>query len=185
MSDTWISIPIDEQTHVLATLNKLLHEVVPGLITSKSKNPPDPLGGCLVLTTADGAPIIAGLVSGVVPRTAVDRLMVVALEQANRLALHPFHLTSHSSRKPRAEIFDFHGDLQPWGQRGGAIRTSQHILSYAGYEFPEKWSEAAMFVLAIKLGWISQETVFRRISAKRNPHLRPLLEACIWVEYKD
>ncbi|MGB3072978.1 MAG: hypothetical protein WBB68_01830 [Candidatus Moraniibacteriota bacterium] len=67
----------------------------------------------------------------------------------------------------------------------GAIRAGRYLLSFSGFRFPEKWNEAAMFVLAIKLGWISQETVFRRISAKRNPHLRPLLEACIWVEYKD
>jgi hypothetical protein len=174
---------MSEKERVHSKMDKLQYEIA-GLMAGRGKRPGSP-GGSLALTTADGAPIIAGEIFGVVPRTAVDRLTVVALEQATRLALHPFHLTSHSSRKPRAEIFDFHGNLQPWGQRGGAIRTSQHILSYAGYEFSEKWNEAAMFTLAIKLGWINQETVFRRISAKRNPHLRPLLEACIWVEYKD
>jgi hypothetical protein len=92
------------------------------------------------------------------------------------------YLTSYRSRNPKATVLiDGEEVFHPcWG---GAIRADQYLLSFSG--FPEKWDEAVMFALAIKLGWINQETVFRLISAKRNPHLRPLLKACIWVEYED
>lgn len=183
MSEGMICMRISEKERVRSTMDRLQYEVA-GLVTGKGKLS-DLSGGCLAMTTTDGGLIIAGELFGVVPRIEVDRLMAVALEQATRLALHPFSRTSYSSRKPSAEIVDFQGNSQPWGQRGGAVRACLHILSYAGHKFPEKWNEAVVFVLAIKLGWIKPEKALSRISPKRNPHLRPLLEACnTWVEYE-
>ena len=67
------------------------------------------------------------------------------------------------------------GRKQPWGKWGGAIRAGDYIISFSG--FPELWDEAAMLVLAIRMGWLDQTATLRRISRKRNPHFRVLLEA--------
>lgn len=140
---------------------------------------PDCTGGYLAWTDSNGVPFIAGLMWGSMPADKAVKRQETALEKATRLALHNLHRTSYRSRNPKAVvIIDGVEVLRPrWG---GAIRAGADILSFSG--FPEKWDEAAMFVLAIKLGWISRDDVFRHISPKRNPHLRPLLEACHWTE---
>ncbi|MFZ1654860.1 MAG: hypothetical protein WBO92_02730 [Candidatus Moraniibacteriota bacterium] len=164
---------------VIAAVDRVL-TVAKELLDQRGR--PDCTGGYFTWTFDDGAPIIAGLLWGFMPLDKALKRQEFALEKATRLALHHMHLTSYRSRNPKATVvIDGEEVLRPrWG---GAIRAGKYLLSFSG--FPEKWDEAAMFALAIKLGWINQETVFRRISAKRNPHLRPLLEACIWVEYKD
>ncbi|QQR78406.1 MAG: hypothetical protein IPJ68_05000 [Candidatus Moraniibacteriota bacterium] len=140
---------------------------------------PDCSGGYLAWTFADGTPIIAGLMWGEMPLEKTAKRQEFALEKPTRLALYNLHLTSYRTRNPKATIV-IDGKEVPCPRFGGAIRAGKYLLSFSG--FPEKWDEAAMFVLAIKLGWISRETVFRHISPKRNPHLRPLLEACNWTE---
>lgn len=138
----------------------------------------DCTGGYLAWTDSGGISII-NIMWGWMPVGKAAKRQEFALEKATRLALHNLHRTSYRSRNPKAlAIVDGEEVLRPrWG---GAIRAGQNILSFSG--FPEKWDEAAMFVLAIRLGWIGREDVFRHISPKRNPHLRPLLEACHWTD---
>ncbi len=151
--------------HVIETAAKVLAQASDMLAKADR---PDCTGGYLVWTDSNGTPYIAGLMWGFMPLEKAAKRQEVALEKARRLALHNLHRTSYRTRNPKE------------GRWGGGIRASEHILSFSG--FPEKWDEAAMFVLAIKLGWIRRDDVFRHISPKRNPHLRPLLEACHWTE---
>lgn len=101
------------------------------------------------------------------------------LDKVTNLTLHPDHLTSYRTRNPKARIKE-HGRWVDRPRWGGAIRAAANIISISG--FPEKWDEACAFVIAIKMGWLEQAFVLRRISSKRNPHLRPLLQACHWTE---
>lgn len=79
------------------------------------------------------------------------------------------HFTSYESRNPEIN------------RLGGAVRGFQHIYAFSG--LPEQlWDEAAMFVLAIRLHQLRTDDVLAQISKERNPHLRPLLEACHWTE---
>lgn len=151
--------------HVIETAAKVLAQASDMLAKADR---PDKTGGYLAWTDSNGTPFIAGLMWGIMPVDKAAKRQEYALEKATRLTLHNLHRTSYRSRNPKEERW------------GGAIRAGEHILSFSG--FPEKWDEAAMFVLAIKLGWISRDDVFRHISPKRNPHLRPLLEACHWTE---
>lgn len=107
---------------------------------------------------------------GYSPEEKWRKRMEVAMEKCQRLDSGDGqgHLTSYESRNP--EI----------GRWGGAVRGPQHIYAFSG--LPELWDEAAMFVLAIKLGQLHESEVLRQISEERNPHLRPLLEACHWTE---
>lgn len=101
------------------------------------------------------------------PQDKVEGRQRVSQEKCARILANG-HFTSYESRKPAA------------GQWGGAVRGEGYIFSFSG--LPELWDEAAMFVLAIKLGQLRKSEVLRQISEERNPHLRPLLEACHWTE---
>lgn len=151
--------------HVIETAARVLAKASEMLAKADR---PDCTGGYLAWTDSNGIPFIAGLMWGYMPIEKAAKRQEFALEKAMRLALHNLHRTSYRSRNPKASRW------------GGAIRAGEHILSFSG--FPEKWDEAAMFVLAIKLGWTSCDDVFWHIGPKRNPHLRPLLEACHWTE---
>lgn len=128
---------------------------------------PDKTGGYLAWTDSNGT-LLSAFMWGFMPMDKAAKRQKFALEKTTRLALHNLHRTSYRSRNPKEECW------------GGAIRAGEYILSFSG--FPEKWDEAAMFVLAIKLSLLHRDDVFRHISPKRNPHLRPLLEACHWTE---
>ena len=167
---------VSDVSRVIEVAGKVLAKASEILVNTDR---PDCTGGYLAWTDSNGIPFIAGLMWGSMPADKAVKRQETALEKATRLALHNLHRTSYRSRNPKAVvIIDGVEVLRPrWG---GAIRAGADILSFSG--FPEKWDEAAMFVLAIKLGWISRDDVFRHISPKRNPHLRPLLEACHWTE---
>lgn len=68
-----------------------------------------------------------------------------------------------------------------FGRRAGAVRGSTLIFSLQTY-LDQFWDEAVVFVLAIELGQLSKSDVLAQISEERNSHLRPLLEACNWIE---
>ena len=155
---------VDGTVRVIETAAKVLAKAS---VMLADADRPDCTGGYLAWTDSNGIPFIAGLMWGSMPIGKAAKRREFALEKATRLALHNLHRTSYRSRNPKEERW------------GGAIRAGLHILSFSG--FPEKWDEAAMFVLAIKLGWINSDDVFRHISPKRNPHLRPLFQACHWT----
>lgn len=103
--------------------------------------------------------------------------MAVAQEKAYRVFVltgMTTFMTSYDSRKP---------ELGLWGGAVG-IRgrndRSDLVLSFSG--LPELWDEAAMFVTAIRSHEASEDLILAHISEERNPHLRPLLEACHWTE---
>ncbi len=100
-------------------------------------------------------------------QSKIEGRQQVSQEKCTRILANG-HPTSYESREPVA------------GRWGGAVRGEGYIFSFSG--LPELWDEAAMFVLAIKLGQLHKSEVLRQISEERNPHLRPLLEACHWTE---
>lgn len=160
---------------VLATAHKVLSRAAESM---NSEGLCGYTGGYLACTFTDGT-LIVGVMWGSMPVERAAKRQVLAFEKAARLASYNLHLTSYRTRNPKAMVV-IGGEEVPQPRYGGAIRAGRYILSFSG--FPEKWDEAAMFVLGIKFGWISKEVVFRRISHKRNPHLRPLFEACAGIE---
>ena len=109
----------------------------------------------------------------------VSRLFTLATENALRLRdEYPEHRTSFESRDPRAQVFNVIDDIyRSWGKWGGAIRAGGYILSFSGL-LDEWWDEALVSVLAIRYSLVEENELLNAISEKRNPHLRPLLEAC-------
>jgi hypothetical protein len=114
----------------------------------------------------------------------LNKYTALSEEKIFRLLVNHRHSTSYQSRDPEAIIRGQAKDQKPWGKWGGAIlcthNNQRYFLSFSG--LPELWDEAMMFALAIKLGWIKKSSVLKKISPKRNPHLRPLLEACHWTD---
>lgn len=100
-------------------------------------------------------------------QSKVEARQQVSQEKCTRILANG-HSTSYVSRDPTA------------GRWGGAVRGTEYIFSFSG--LPELWDEAAMFVLAIRLGQLVKSDVLTKINEERNPHLRPLLEACHWTE---
>lgn len=130
-------------------------------------------GGCFSFLTAK---IDICLPIGSIDPKKKAKYYALANEKVRRLEIHRGHLTSYQSRNPKASVVSITGP-QPWGQWGGGIRTDNgYRIAFSG--LPELWDEAVMFVAAIKLGWSDKTKTLRHISRKRNPHLRPLLEAC-------
>lgn len=117
---------------------------------------------------------------GALPDDKRYRSSEIVLEKIRRLEVYPCHFTSYQSRNPHATIIDLFGREQLWGKLGGAIRAGDYSVSFDG--FPELWNEAAMLVLAIRMRWLDETATLRRISRKRNPHFRILLEAMGEVE---
>jgi len=109
---------------------------------------------------------------GDIPDKKRLKYYTLAREKIRQLESHPLHRTSHQSRDPDAIV-----EEMAWGKWGGGIRTDNgNLLSFSG--LPELWDEAVVFVVAIKHGWLEKTSVLRRISRKRNPHLRRLIIAC-------
>lgn len=135
---------------------------------------PDKCGGYLAVWTVNlnNVPGNLRLLApiGYSPEEKWRKRMEVAMEKCQRLDSGEGvgHLTSYESRNP---------EISRWG---GGVRGPQHIYAFSG--LPELWDEAAMFVLAIRLHQLRAEAVLAQISEERNPHLRPLLEACHWTE---
>lgn len=181
MSDRVITIGGDMISHVLATADKVLSKAVE-LMGSEYK--PEYLarhsGGYLVWTFDDGTPIIGGALWGTVYQSIAERTRESALEQALRLSEHHRHMASYRTRDPQFRVALPGGGWESRPKRGGAIRAHDYLLSFAG--LPEKYSEAAMFVTAIRLDWIQSAVVLRRINPKRNKYLRPLLAVAHWTE---
>lgn len=161
--------------HVLSVADKVLSKALE-LIHAGGRT--DKTGGFLAWYF-NGSPILAGVLWGELEQSRTINTQRTAAYKIECLMDHPKHSTSYRTRNPLAKVLvDGKMVLRPrWG---GAIRAGAHILSFSG--LPELWDEAAMFVLAIKLGWVGHRYVLSHISAKRNPHLRPLLEACHWTE---
>ncbi len=73
------------------------------------------------------------------------------------------------------------GRRPEFNRRAGAVLG--HSLIFSFYSAHEQFlDEAAMFALAIRLHQLRTDDVLAQISEERNPHLRPLLEACHWTE---
>lgn len=134
--------------------------------------------GVQLVYTIHGAPVIGGLLWGYLSKTQASTTWKTAREKADRLLRHPTHLTSYRTRNPgkRYTLID-DVEVTHWG---GAIRAHERIIAISG--FPEKWDEACAFVIAIRMRWLSEKFVLKKIRSKRNPHLRPLLEAATWTE---
>jgi hypothetical protein len=82
------------------------------------------------------------------------------------------HLTSYESRDP---------DNGKWG---GAVYAGDYIFSFSG--LPELWDEAAMLVLAIRLGYLHEQDVIPDMMPDmRNPHWYPLLVAMQGYRFPD
>ncbi|TXH00256.1 MAG: hypothetical protein E6P95_03955 [Candidatus Moraniibacteriota bacterium] len=105
--------------------------------------------------------------AGYSPQEKIEGRQRVSQEKCIRILANG-HNTSYESRNPAAGLW------------GGAVRGTDFIFSFSG--LPELWDEAAMFVLAIRLRQLREYDVLAQISEERNPHLRPLLEACHWTE---
>lgn len=106
----------------------------------------------------------------------VPARMAVAQEKAYRTFLltgRTSFVTSYDSREPALGL---------WGGAVGiqSRKGDDLVLSFSG--LPELWDEAAMFVTAVRSHLVSQYMVLAQISEERNPHLRPLLDACHWTE---
>ncbi len=129
--------------------------------------PPDKCGGYLAIVELGRGDLEMLVGLGYSSPEKVDKRMEFAIEKGKRLyGLTDF--TSYESRKP---------EIDRWG---GAVRGRELIFSFSG--LPELWDEAAMFVLAIRLGQLRETDVCDVISEERNPHLRPLLGLAHWTE---
>lgn len=137
-------------------------------------------GGFFALSRPGMPSSYAHIEWGALPVDKRSRSFELVNEKKGRLEAHPRHFTSYQSRNPHAAVIDMFGRKQPWGKWGGAIRAGDYIISFSG--FPELWDEAAMLVLAIRMGWLDETATLRRISHKRNPHFRPLLKAMSEVD---
>lgn len=98
---------------------------------------------------------------GIDPLYKSLKYSALVLEKAARLSLHLEHNTSRQSRNEKT------------GQWGGAIRAGNLIFAFSG--LPEKWDEALMLWLAVKLGLMNEENAQVIGSTKVNACLKQLL----------
>lgn len=129
--------------------------------------PPDKCGGYLAVIELGRGDLEMLVCLGYSPPEKVEKRVEFAIEKGKRLyGLTDF--TSYESRRP---------EMDRWG---GAVRGRELIFSFSG--LPELWDEAAMLVLAIRLGQLQETDVCDVISEERNPHLRLLLGLAHWTE---
>ncbi len=110
-----------------------------------------------------------------VSRTITDNSMVMSgrIKAAEDAAWRVFHSSSLTSY--------YLGRRPEFNHRAGAV--CGHSLIFSFYSVHGQFlDEAAMFVLAIHLHQLREDDALAVISEERNPHLRPLLEACHWTE---
>ena len=81
-------------------------------------------------------------------------------EKANRLIASVELLSSFQNRDP---------DNGRWG---GAIKTSDYILSFSG--LPELGDEAVMLLTAYTFCWLTEEQIVEIAKISSNPHVAPL-----------
>ena len=115
----------------------------------------------------------------------LPKYAIISAEKAQRvwwLNAQRGDMASFQSRDPQA-MLDGQEEGEPWGQWGGAIVCNtphKQVLSFSG--LPELWDEAAMYVLAVKLGWMSDKNERLQIEAEGNPRIDELLNVCHWTE---
>lgn len=171
--------------HVYDVSRKVLGKAVEFLRTSGDQRG----AGVLTIMSEKTFPIALrqGFIWGT-PATSFKKLSkyaIVSAEKAQRLWLlnaQRGDMTSFQSRNPQARLDD-QDEGEPWGQWGGAIVCNtphKQVLSFSG--LPELWDEAAMYVLAVKLGWMSDKNERLQIEAEGNPRIDQLFNVCHWTE---
>ena len=81
-------------------------------------------------------------------------------EKANRLIVSIELSSSFQNRDP---------DNGRWG---GAIKTSDYVLSFSG--LPELGDEAVMLLTAYSFSWLTEEQIVKIAKISSNPHVAPL-----------
>lgn len=165
-----------EVCRAILTMRQIMERAVPLM----KKQGETRSGGFFCLSGENMAPLVLIEPYGEMSEEKRGKYAELAREKLVRLSSFPSHSTSYQSRNPDAVIVDSQKNERSWGKWGGAVRAGDYIASFSG--LPELWDEAIMFVLAVRMGWISEADTLRRISRKRNPHLRLLLEATQSIE---
>ncbi len=124
---------------------------------------PDRSGGFLCMAELDGTPVLT-VRCGNPPPAKKHLYLNCCQEKAQRLAIYRDHVLSAQSR-----------DLTVC-QYAGAVRCRHHILSFSG--LPEYLDEAAMLVLGILAGELSEVEGRRHALITSNQFLEILLEEC-------
>jgi len=125
--------------------------------------PKDRNYGYLTSVEAETAQVEIAVMIGVCSHEKAQKFDL-SLEKARRLSSNPGHISSFESRDPGAD---------KWG---GSIRAKSRILSFSGLP-NEKFDEAAMVYVAMKLGWIENFEALQIAAASDNEYVRIVMRA--------
>jgi hypothetical protein len=118
-----------EELELVTSLPLLVEEVVADALSLMGD--PNRKGGYFCLSRTNARRILLVTQIGEIDSDEkADKYRLFCQEKSIRLACWPDHVSSFQSRNESAE------------QYGGAILTSEYILSFSG--FPELWDEACM-----------------------------------------
>lgn len=124
-------------------------------------------GGVLCVATLESGLPLFTCTFGLLPEEEVREYTEFAQEKAARLAKNSNHWTSWQSRDM---------DITP-KRYGGAVRTSEYILSFSG--FKEEQDEATMLVLAVGIGMLPGGAAALMAQVSNNRYFRKLENACL------
>ncbi|MDP3014432.1 MAG: hypothetical protein Q8M92_09335 [Candidatus Subteraquimicrobiales bacterium] len=163
-------IPTERITEI-ASLTVAATTKIPGNET------PERQGGYLVIRNKkNGTPLLIERIGICLP-VDVKKTHYLGLEKGRRLirSMKSFgHISSHQSRDPK---------FKKWGKWGGAIIAGDYIISFSGLK--ELFDEAAVVVLALKIGWLNMSEVHEIIEISGNTFVKPLYNMVAIMESNE